>query len=86
LSKRSEISFDNADFGIKLAAVFVDLQSVSFRSMIQKHPRDKCPKISILFSHLCESIEVVKVPSEPHNLRNHFCINLSTFILHAPFL
>ena len=83
--KRSEIFLNNVDLGISLAAYLVDFQSASFCSMIQKHQRDKCPKISILFSHMCESIEVVKGPSEPHNLCNHFCINLSTFISYTPF-
>jgi len=54
--------------------------------MIQKERRDKFPKISILLSHLCVSIVVVKLPPEPHNLRHHFCINRSTFISHTSCL
>jgi hypothetical protein len=59
---------------------WVDLQSLSFGSMVQNQLCDKFPKISILLSHLCELIVVVKVPPEPHNLRSHFFIDRSVFI------
>src|SRR4030043_566011 len=65
--------------------LLIGFQSAFFRSTIQKHQFNKCPKISILFSHLCESIEAVKGSPWPHNLRSHFFIERNTFISYTPF-
>ena len=69
-----------------MVATLGDLEAASFRLNFQLYLRDKCPNISILFSHLWESIEVAIGPPEPQNFRSHFCIfDRSTFISNTPF-
>ena len=55
-------------------------QYTSFSSRIQWRLLDKCLKISILLSHLCELIPVGRFCLDRHNPHQHFHTNFSTLI------
>jgi hypothetical protein len=55
-------------------------QPASLRSVVQQYLCDKCPRISILLSHLCESSPVDKLMPEPHKSASHFLINLTSLM------
>ncbi len=57
-----------------------DCRLTSLRSVIQSYLCDKCPRISILLSHLCESSPVERLMPEPQKSRSHCFMNLTSLM------